>query len=262
MTSVPILGYIDGSGATSRNGYYLSSCLTVLGAASLFLLTVQSRHLEKQDEAVNYNTIDSKIKDHVSQPPVCTCPMDLPSTPPPAPQVNKIPLYATMDHGLSFATSMDNIYIDPRRGAEFLTCISEEGLLDNIDDFLMDYDFPGKDDPKESSVVGNAGSECSEGSYLMHSDRRPSTPRAAKKTEDYEYKRKFSEGVVRFALDSETLNKRSDSGKWGTRDSEMRRESGKWGTSDNEIPSDRRESGKWGKSKQMIHVIDDITTCV
>ncbi|KAK8733172.1 hypothetical protein OTU49_006503 [Cherax quadricarinatus] len=69
--------------------------------------------------------------------PVCTCGAD-PSAPPPInPQVydpSKTQVFNKLGKTISFASSVD--VMEPRLKPELLTCISEEGLLDNYYDYV------------------------------------------------------------------------------------------------------------------------------
>ncbi|XP_069161299.1 monocarboxylate transporter 13 [Procambarus clarkii] len=181
LLGIPITGYINDS--TPKTGYFFASFFLLSGASCLFLLNYFKERLAKHDTTVSFTTVDAHLAhDPYAVPlengggggsggvsvggctpkttatpqiasggsgggggPVCTCGADPTSAPAPISaqmyDASKGQVFGKLGKTISFASSVD--VMEARLKPELLTCISEEGLLDNY------YDY-----------VGQCGSSC------------------------------------------------------------------------------------------------------
>lgn len=147
---------------TPKSGYYFSSVMVLLSALVFFAMNLYRNKLRKTDTTLSYTTVDSQLSSahdhcHLSAGDdnsggagghkLCTCALppeegSAHSAPGAPGSYGRAPQLARLAKSISFANSVD--VLDERllaRGGDGLTCISEEGLLDQLDNYS--YFFPG-----------------------------------------------------------------------------------------------------------------------
>ncbi|XP_043207248.1 monocarboxylate transporter 12-like [Amphibalanus amphitrite] len=159
LLAAPVTGYINRS--SPKAGYYFSSVMVLLSACVFFMMNFYRKRLKKMDTTLSYTTVDSQLSSghgecHLSaehessgggagaaHQGVCTC-----AIPPEegsahsAGAFQRAPPLQRIGKSISFANSVD--VLDDKlleRGPDGLTCISEEGLLDQLENYS--YFFPG-----------------------------------------------------------------------------------------------------------------------